>query len=159
VDAFRVRIGHGDLVAGIGSALTTLTEDPLCSRDRGDVFTISSSKSWYSLGIWQLGLEYLRIGSNGDYGFETVAADSDITGRSFSMNNVITAAVNSTDIFLGFFGLGITQGSFGDKVAESPLTQAVKAFGWIPSYSYGFTAGASYSKLGPVSSTQEWFLV
>jgi hypothetical protein len=75
-----------------------------------------------------------------------VASSSDITNSAFSMNQVITAAVNSTEYYLGFFGLGITQGSFGSKVAESPLTQAVKTFGWIPTYSYGYTAGAYYSK-------------
>lgn len=104
------------------------------------------SRSWFPLGVWQLGLNYLGFSGNGDYGLDTLAADSDITGKPFSMNNVITAALNSTDFFLGFFGLGITQGSFGNKIAESPLTQAVKAFGWIPSYSYGYTAGAYYGK-------------
>lgn len=66
----------------------------------------------------------------------------------FAMDDVITAAVNSTDYYTGFFGLGIAQGRFGDDVHESPLTQAVKQFGLIPSYSYGYTAGAYYSRAG-----------
>lgn len=60
------------------------------------------------------------------------------------MEGVLTAAINSTDYYNGFLGLGIVQGRFGDQVHDSPLTQAVKQFGRIPSYSYGFTAGAYY---------------
>ena len=69
-----------------------------------------------------------------------------ITDTSLSMSGVLIAALNTTNYFDGLFGLGITQGNFGDKVAESPLTQAVKDFGWIPSYSYGYTAGAHYRR-------------
>lgn len=62
------------------------------------------------------------------------------------MSDVLIATLNTTDYLNGLFGLGITQGNFGGTVAESPLTQAVKEFGWIPSYSFGFTAGAHYRK-------------
>ncbi|KAM5348308.1 hypothetical protein ACJ41O_008132 [Fusarium nematophilum] len=61
------------------------------------------------------------------------------------MTKVLMAAINTTDYLNGLFGLGITQGNFSGRVAESPLTQAVKDFGWIPSYSFGYTAGAHYS--------------
>lgn len=96
------------------------------------------------MGIWQLGLDYLGYGGNGQYGLDTVNAYSTITDIGFGMSNVLMSAINTTDYYLGFFGLGITQGNFGHEVAQSPLTQAVHTFGWIPSYSYGYTAGASY---------------
>lgn len=67
------------------------------------------------------------------------------------MSNVLIATVNTTDYLNGLLGLGITQGNFGGTVAESPLTQAVKEFGWIPSYSYGYTAGAHYRTLADYS--------
>ncbi|WDK11616.1 eukaryotic aspartyl protease [Colletotrichum graminicola] len=60
------------------------------------------------------------------------------------MDNIITASINATSYYLGFLGLGVTKGSFGNQVAESPLSQAVKQHGRIPSYSYGYTAGAHY---------------
>ncbi|KAM0514197.1 hypothetical protein ACHAPE_007034 [Trichoderma viride] len=104
------------------------------------------------MGIWQLGLDYLGYGGNGQYGLDTVNAYSTITDIGFGMSNVLMSAINSTDYYIGLFGLGITQGSFGNEVAQSPLTQAVRTFGWIPSYSYGYTAGASYRNI-PVSIT------
>lgn len=69
----------------------------------------------------------------------------------------MTAAFNTTEYYTGFFGLGITQGRFGDTVHDSPLTQAVKQFGRVPSYSYGYTAGAHYSKSLTVVSRQRDF--
>ena len=104
------------------------------------------------MGRWQLGLDYLGLPGSGDYGLETVASASDITNKGFSMNSVITAAVNTTNIYMGMLGLGIVEGSFGNNVAESPLTQAVKTFGLVPTYSYGYTAGAYYGTLLPGSS-------
>lgn len=121
-----------------------LIEEPHCSSSRGGIYTPFASKHWSYMGIWQLGLDYLGYGGNGQYGLDTVNAYSAITDIGFGMSNVLMSAINTTDYYIGFFGLGITQGSFGNEVAQSPLTQAVRTFGWIPSYSYGYTAGASY---------------
>lgn len=96
------------------------------------------------MGLWQLGLQYLGYRGNGEYGLDTINAYSPITDIGFGMSNVLMAAINTTSSYLGFIGLGIEPGRFGNMVADSPLTQAVKTFGWIPSYSYGFTAGAYY---------------
>ncbi|UKZ59939.1 uncharacterized protein TrAtP1_001227 [Trichoderma atroviride] len=129
-----------------------LIEEPHCSSSRGGIYTPFESKHWSYMGIWQLGLDYLGYGGNGQYGLDTVNAYSSITDIGFGMSNVLMSAINSTDYYIGLFGLGITQGSFGNEVAQSPLTQAVRTFGWIPSYSYGYTAGASYRNI-PVSIT------
>lgn len=129
----------------MGHALTRDVEEPLCNSARGNVFTVTDSKSWDPLGGWQLGLDYLGYGGNGDYGLDTLSTTT-LAGDAISMDNIITASINSTDYYLGFLGLGITKGSFGNEIAESPLTQAVKTYGWIPSYSYGYTAGAYYSR-------------
>ncbi|GKT85346.1 eukaryotic aspartyl protease [Colletotrichum tofieldiae] len=112
-----------------------------------NVFTVADSKSWNPLGAWQLGLDYLGYGGNGDYGLDTLSTTL-LTGDGMRMDNIITASINSTDYYLGYLGLGVTKGSFGNQVAESPLSQAVKNYGWIPSYSYGYTAGAYYITLG-----------
>ncbi|KAJ5008725.1 hypothetical protein K4K57_010026 [Colletotrichum sp. SAR 10_99] len=127
-------------VVGAGGCLA---KEPLCNSARGNVFTVTDSKSWDPLGGWQLGLDYLGYGGNGDYGLDTLSTTT-LAGDAISMDNIITASINSTDYYLGFLGLGITKGSFGNEIAESPLTQAVKTYGWIPSYSYGYTAGAYY---------------
>ncbi|PHH89428.1 hypothetical protein CDD83_6081 [Cordyceps sp. RAO-2017] len=119
-------------------------KDPHCNNARGGIYNPNKSKHWTPMGLWQLGLQYFGYNDNGEYGLDTVNAYSPITNIAFGMSNVLMSAINTTSPFLGFFGLGIQQGRFGDLVADSPITQAVKTFGWIPSYSYGYTAGAHY---------------
>ncbi|KAL7788941.1 aspartic peptidase domain-containing protein [Trichoderma ceciliae] len=129
-----------------------LKKEPHCTAARGGIYTPLASKHWSYMGIWQLGLDYLGYGGNGQYGLDTLNAYSTITDIGFGMSNVLMSTINTTDYYIGLFGLGITQGNFGHEVAQSPLTQAVHTFGWIPSYSYGYTAGASYRNM-PVSIT------
>ncbi|KND87875.1 Candidapepsin [Tolypocladium ophioglossoides CBS 100239] len=121
-----------------------LEKEPYCAAARGGIYSPTKSKHWSPMGLWQLGLQYLGYRANGEYGLDTINAYSPITDIGFGMSNVLMAAINTTSPYLGFFGLGIEPGRFGNMVADSPLTQAVKTFGWIPSYSYGFTAGAHY---------------
>ncbi|CRK41381.1 hypothetical protein BN1708_001758 [Verticillium longisporum] len=117
--------------------------EPLCANVRGNVFDPADSSSWDALGGWQLGLDYLQNEGNGDYGLDTVVGKT-LHGDRMLMDRTIVAAINTTDYYTGYIGLGIAQGRFGDQIAESPLTQAVKEYGLVPSYSYGYTAGASY---------------
>lgn len=124
--------------------MTGFTDEPHCVAARGGIFTPSTSQEWSSLGTWQLGSSYLGVNGNGDYGLGDIAQDS-ASNASFTMPNVLMAVINTTDSFIGQLGLGIIEGNFSTRVVDSPLTQAVETDGWIPSYSYGFTAGASYS--------------
>lgn len=118
-----------------------------CMTARGGIYTPSDSKRWTSWGQYFLGLEYLGYGGNGAYGIDNINAWSPFTNIAFGMSSVLIAAYNTTDYFNGLFGLGISQGRFKGNIGESALTQAVKTFGWIPSYSYGYTAGASYKNM------------
>ncbi|UNI21949.1 hypothetical protein JDV02_007888 [Purpureocillium takamizusanense] len=128
-------------VGGGGCAGDELT----CSNARGGLYSPTKSAHWSALGIYELGPQYLGIRANGQYGLDTINAYSPVNDIGFGMSNVLMSAINTTDPFLGMFGLGIQQASFNNRtIAESPMTQAVKSFGWIPSYTYGFTAGAHY---------------
>ncbi|KAM3456036.1 hypothetical protein MY3296_001905 [Beauveria thailandica] len=118
-----------------------------CMTARGGIYTPGDSKRWTSWGQYFLGLEYLGYGGNGAYGIDNINTWSPFTNIAFGMSNVLVAAYNTTDYFNGLFGLGISQGRFKGNIGESALTQAVKTFGWIPSYSYGYTAGASYKNM------------
>ncbi|KAK9436934.1 Eukaryotic aspartyl protease family protein [Metarhizium brunneum] len=118
--------------------------DPHCSSNRGGIYYPSDSKHWSGLGTWELGLPDLGTGGNGQYGFDTIAGLNPMTSVGYQMSNVLISAINSTDYFLGFFGVGMRSGNFGDIVATPPMRQAVASFGWVSSYSYGYTAGASY---------------
>ncbi|RSL89391.1 hypothetical protein CDV31_015891 [Fusarium ambrosium] len=129
-----------------------LPREPHCSAARGGIYEPEESSDWQSLGTWELGLSYLGYGGNGEYGRDRITTQSSTNSEPYSMDGVLMAAVNTTSYLNGLFGLGITQGNFNGTVAESPLTQAVKDYGWIPSYSFGYTAGAHYRN-APVSLT------
>lgn len=116
----------------------------LCTAARGNVYNVSASTSWDDLGAWQLGLGYLGQQGNGDYAMETVVAYDSVTRQQTSMHKQVVAAINDTDYYTGFFGLGITPGRFGGTVVQSPLAALVERDGVIPSHSYGYTAGAYY---------------
>lgn len=90
-------------------------------------------------------MDYLGYGGNGQYGLDTLNLRGATADTEFRMSKVLTSNINATDYFNGYFGLNINHGNFSGKVVESPLTQAVESYGLIPSYSYGYTAGASYS--------------
>lgn len=120
------------------------TNDPTCINARGGVFDSGASESWKAMGTWQLGLNYPGYEANGEYGQDTLSAHGSVNNDDFSMTGVLISAINTTNYFNGYFGLGIATGNFDAVAADPPLVQAVKKFGRIPSYTYGFTAGASY---------------
>lgn len=126
-----------------------------CSDARGGIYNTSASQSWSPLGAWQLGLNYLGLGGNGDYAMETVVVYDSVRRWQTSFNKKIVAGINDTGYYTGFFGLGITPGRFNNVVAQSPIAALVEQDGVIPSHSYGYTAGAYYggSRGTPLSLT------
>ncbi|KAI0177804.1 aspartic peptidase domain-containing protein [Pestalotiopsis sp. NC0098] len=116
----------------------------LCTAARGNVFNISASTDWQSLGAWELGLDYLDQVANGDYATETIAVYNTVTHNNTSLDTQVVAAINDTDYYTGFFGLGITPGRFKTTVVQSPIAALVERDALIPSHSYGYTAGAYY---------------
>ncbi|KAG9257344.1 aspartic peptidase domain-containing protein [Emericellopsis atlantica] len=149
----------------IGTALSELwavgtggcyPNEPHCSSARGGLYDPMQSKDWHDMGTWQLGLDHLNHSANGRYGLDALQIEPTDSEKGLSMKQALTSAYNSTDYYLGIFGLGITQGNFGDVVAKSPLTAAVEDYGLFPSYSYGYTAGAHYHNT-PASITMGGF--
>jgi hypothetical protein len=129
------------------SAINNLLEEPHCIAARGGIYNPQESSDWSSLGTWQLGLSYLGYDGNGNYGRDVIITQSPLSDDAYTMDGVLIAAINTTNYLNGLFGLGITQSNFNGTVADSPLTQAVGTYGLIPSYSFGYTAGAYYSML------------
>ncbi|KAH8172788.1 eukaryotic aspartyl protease domain-containing protein [Sarocladium implicatum] len=151
--AFRVGQPSQNLNLLVSTALSEIwvigsggcaNNDPTCTNARGGVFEPDASSHWSAIGTWQLPLNYPGYKANGEYGKDKVSTHSSITKNDLPLDNVLVSAINTTDYFNGYFGLGITEGNFSDKVEEPPLVQAVKSFGRIPSYTYGYTAGAYY---------------
>ena len=57
--------------------------------------------------------------------------------------------MNTTEYYLGMFGLGVVPGNFKDVTSLPALSGLVEKDGAIPSHSYGYTAGAMYRKPFP----------
>ncbi|CCT64359.1 uncharacterized protein FFUJ_04426 [Fusarium fujikuroi IMI 58289] len=127
-------------------------QEPHCIAARGGIYNPQESSGWSPLGTWQLGLSYLGYDGNGNYGRDVISTQSPLSDDPYTMDGVLIATINTTNYLNGLFGLGITQSNFNGTVADSPLTQAVGTYGLIPSYSFGYTAGAYYRNT-PVSLT------
>ncbi|KAK3390999.1 aspartic peptidase domain-containing protein [Podospora didyma] len=116
----------------------------LCIDARGGVFDIPSSETWRSLGNWQLGMNYTGMEGNGDYGLETLAFVNTVTSIATAVDGALVAAINTTDYYQGFIGVGVTQGRFGTNLTNPLISQLAETYGTIASHSYGYTAGAYY---------------
>lgn len=117
---------------------------PICINARGGVIDIPSSKTWRSLGPWELGTNLTGMGGNGDYGLEDIAFANEKTGIATTVNGALVAGINDTNYFQGFVGLGVTRGKFGTNLTNPFISQLAETYGTIPSHSYGYTAGAHY---------------
>lgn len=106
------------------------------------------SVSWQDLGLWELGLDWLGYGGNGDYGLETVAFTTTTSRIVTSVDSVLMSTINDTDYYQGFLGVGNTNGNFNGKVGYPLITQLAGVYDKIPSQSYGYTAGAYYAADG-----------
>ena len=88
----------------------------------------------------------LPYGGNGDYGLESFAFTDTIHGTTTAVKSALVAAINDTDYYQGYIGVGVAQGRFGKNVTNPFLTQLVETYGFVPSHSYGYTAGANYGE-------------
>jgi hypothetical protein len=132
----------------------------------GTLFNSTISSTWKPLGLFTLGADS-QLGNTGQaqYGFDAltfgttgVVLPSAIIG-SFTGIGPVTGAQYIT----GMFGLGVTPGNFTTAVSTPAINGLVALQDGIPSYTYGYTAGATYRKsyLGMnlpmlMSSRAEW---
>ena len=84
------------------------------------------------------------MGGNGDYGLDTFSFDNTLTRDKTSVPQSLIAAVNDTNYYQGYLGLGVVSGKFGDKSTTPFIPQMAGTDGYIPSLTYGYTAGAYY---------------
>lgn len=109
-------------------------------------FQVSASSSWSLIGQYGVNLEQaLNYTSAGYFGFDRVALGSASDSKSLSLDRQVVAGVADTDYYLGLLPLGQAESSF------SSLGQSIDSFMYqlrnnsrIPSYSFGYTAGAKY---------------
>jgi hypothetical protein len=122
--------------------------DSICTAARGSIYDSSKSSTNKDLGLYSLGVD-ARLGGSGyaDYGFDSLTFGS--TG--VTLNSTIIGSINTTEFFLGMFGVGATTGSFNSTSSVAAISALVEKNGVIPSNSYGYTAGATYRMLSKSS--------
>lgn len=91
-----------------------------------------------------MGVPDLGTGGNGDYGLETVVFANSYRSVSLGVDSALVAAINDTNYYQGFIGVGVTQSRFESNVTNPLISQLAETYGDIPSHSYGYTAGAHY---------------
>ena len=96
-------------------------------------------------GIFDLiGEKKLNYTGNGQYGFDTIGLGPDVA--ALQLANQVVAGIATEDFYLGELGLGPKPSNFTtnltDPVPSFLRTMVDKAF--IPSLSFGYTAGAKY---------------
>jgi hypothetical protein len=110
-----------------------------CTTKRGGLFSANLSTTFQERGLYELDAEDTGFGY---YGMDTIYLSDDI-----STPDQITALVNSTEHWIGTLGLGVQQTRFDGTENYLPLLSSLVQNGsFIPSHSYGYTAGAFYRR-------------
>ncbi len=139
VDLFVSTAGQETLVVG---AAGCDVNDTKCPTARGGLFDSKASNTWNNQGTYDLGLDtQLGFDGAGVYGLDSIAFNDRI-----SVPSQMIAVINTTDYFVGFFGLGVQRTNFTSADQPTFLDSMVENKSLIPSHSYGYTAGAHYRK-------------
>lgn len=116
------------------------------NRTQSPGFLANESTSWDQIGLYQLPTEenLFGTGNNGLYGLDTLALSD---SYSVSFHNWTVAGIATPDFWVGTLGLGSESSNFSVLESSVPsLLYSMRASGQIPSLSYGYAAGASYSE-------------
>lgn len=131
------------------------TDPPNCANLRGAEifdssqntgFQVTKSTDWSAIGQYDVDLEdALNMTGQGLFGYDQVALGSAQDSNAISMDHQVVAAVADMDYFMGVLPLGTAQSSFSSlSEPEESLMWNLRNSSWIPSLSYGYTAGAKY---------------
>lgn len=117
---------------------------PFGSED-SDGFQTSLSSTWRDIGLYRLFIEeHLGITGNGLFGYDSVGVGE--AGNATVVENQVVGGIGTPSYWLGLLGLGANYTNFSEDEQPSSLLRTMKDSGKIPSLSYGYTAGAPYSK-------------
>ena len=117
-----------------------------CQDSRGELFVKEASKTWVDQKTYSLGKE-TDLGYSdsipGNYGFDTMGVTTPTGG--VVLDHQIVAGIQTTDFYLGFLGLATWTPTVNNNT-QAPFLTSLRDAKRIPSLSYGYTAGASYSR-------------
>lgn len=114
------------------------------------MFNYAESSTWEKKNIYALNAEanlgYTGNSDNGAYGWENLTwattGDDNITA-----SHQVVAGIATKDFYLGSLGLAARPITWQDHSDSAPsLMTSLKTQGLLQSLSYGYTAGAFYSR-------------
>ncbi len=122
-----------------------------CTTARGGTFDSNKSTSWKTKGMFGLlgetNLGYSGNDVNGTFGFDTLGIPGKSGVANVSSDDLVLAAIATREFFVGNLGLSTQPVNFTDAGDSTPsFLNSLKNQNLIPSVSFGYTAGASYSK-------------
>ncbi|CAK3949609.1 peptidase aspartic [Lecanosticta acicola] len=124
-----------------------------CADSRGWLYNESASSTFDRMGIYDLWIEK-NLGYNGNaiYGYDTVGLGGQ-GEQGPTLKNTTVGGLAVEDFWLGVFGLNPKPTNFTSFSDGSPSYMALlKEQNYIPSISFGYTAGAKYRFAGVYAS-------
>ncbi|KAF2170245.1 hypothetical protein M409DRAFT_19847 [Zasmidium cellare ATCC 36951] len=129
------------------------TDEDACAQTRGGIFDNNTSSTFEYIGIYDLWIERnLGYDGNAIYGYDVVGLGLNGQGGP-TLKNTTVGALAVEDFYLGMFGVNPKPTNFTSFNEGSPsyITQ-LKEQNYIPSVSFGYTAGAKYRFTGALAS-------
>lgn len=104
------------------------------------------SSTWSEIGIYQVAArEELKYNASGLYGLDTLGLMVANSGGPVLPSQVIAGVVN-TRFWVGRLGMDVKPSNFSEFAnPQRSLIKTLKEENYIPSLTYGYTAGAYYS--------------
>jgi len=146
----------GDTIIPIVDGCENEDDPPDCGNRRGvysfegdpsQGFVTNESSTWNEIGIFQANLRpVLNITGNALYGLDKVGLMvEDRSGPT--LDGMVVGAIKNPRVYVGLFGLKPSALNFsGYEHPQSSMLQRLKHSHTVSSLSYGYTAGAYYSK-------------
>lgn len=127
-----------------------------CAFNRGGIFGVDNSTSWANIALYELDLEMnLGYTGNGQFGYDTVTLGYPNSGGT-QLSKQVVAGLATPDFWLGQFGLDPAPSNFTTLNDPQPsFLWTLRNQSMIPSTSWAYTAGASYSKYAVYDKEQE----
>ncbi|KAF2119497.1 aspartic peptidase domain-containing protein [Lophiotrema nucula] len=119
--------------------------DKDCYESRGGTFNMTTSTTWDEIGFYQLWTEKnLGLIGNGQYGYDTVGFGQP-GEEGPTLKNTTVGTLVADNFWLGHFGVNAKPTNFSAFSDPSPsyMTYLFQQK-YIPSLSFGYTAGAQY---------------
>ena len=129
---------HKDVIQAIQS----------CQDERGATYDYNSSSTWNSRGTYELFNEKnLGLYGNGLWGNDTLGLGIQGSGGP-TLNTQVIAGIVTNNFYIGMFGANPKPTNYTgiDGYQQDSYITSLKKQNFIPSITYGYTAGAEYRK-------------